>query len=298
MFQLPVALAQNLGTILVCRFIAGFAGSVPLTVTGGTVGDVFRQDDSGFAVTLFAFAGTAGPAFGPFICGWIAMYKGWRWIFWVNFIVWMSVWLATLLTLKETKASILIQRRAAKARKVTNNCKFYAQEEIETKQSGYLRTFANGIKNPFSMLFTEAIVVCMAIYNGYVYALLYLYFEAYPLVFRDRHGFSEGQLGLAYLPIIIGAALASVAHYWQNKYYLRRKKLNGDKPVPEARLAWALFGGPIFALSLFWFAFTTYGSVHWAAPLMAGVPFGFGTMVIYVSHVRRMCKEQGNSKWC
>lgn len=282
MFQLPVALAQNIGTILVGRFIAGFAGSVPLTVTGGSVGDVFRQDDSGFAVTLFALAGTAGPAFGPFVCGWIAQFKGWRWIFWVNFIVWMAVWLGTLLLLKESKESILIQRRAAKVRKVTDNCRYYAKEEAESKEVGYTKTFLLGIKLPIVMLFTEAIVFCMAIYNGYVYGLLYLYFEAYPLVFTDRHGFSEGQLGLAYLPIIVGTFLAAIAHYWQNKFYLRRKKQNYDRPVPEARLAWALFGGPIFALSLFWFAFTTYASVHWAAPLMAGLPFGFGIMIIYV----------------
>lgn len=124
-----------------------------------------------------------------------------------------------------------------------------------------------------------------ALYNGYIYGLLYLYFEAYPLVFSDRHGFNEGQLGLAYIPIVIGTMCAFVAHHWQNKFYLRKKRENGGRTVPEARLAWALFGGPIFALALFWFAFTTYPQVPWPAPLMSGLPFGFGTMVIYMAAV-------------
>ncbi|CAO1612711.1 unnamed protein product [Parajaminaea phylloscopi] len=282
-FQLPVALAHNIGTILVCRFIAGFAGSVPLTVTGGTVGDVFAKDDSGFAVALFALAGTAGPALGPVASGWIALRKGWRWIFWVNLIVWMAVWAGTLLTLRETKADILIQRRAQRKRKETGDSRYHAR--IEKERPGYAEIFFAGITKPFKLLFTEAIVIAMATYNGYVYALLYTYFEAFPLVFRDRHGFNEGELGLAYLPIIAGTLLAFGGHHWQNRLYLGRKAANGGKPVPEARLAWALIGGPIFALSLFWFAFTTYRSVHWAAPLFSGVPFGLGTMIIYMAAV-------------
>ncbi|CAO1621145.1 unnamed protein product [Sympodiomycopsis kandeliae] len=284
-FQLPVALATNIGTVLASRFIAGFAGSVPLTVTSGSVGDVFRKDDSGFAVTLFAFCGTAGPAFGPLVSGWITLHKGWRWIFWVNFIVWMAVWAGTLVVLKESKESVLIQRKAQRIRKETKQDQWYAQEEVESRQAGYLSVFTQGLLKPMKLLVTEATIICMAIYNGYVYGLLYLYFEAYPLVFQDRHGFNSGQLGLAYIPIIIGTMIASVAHYWQNAFYLRRKKANNGIPVPEARLAWALFGGPIFAISLFWFAFTTYPNVHWAAPMLAGLPFGIGVMIIYMSAV-------------
>lgn len=285
---------------------------MPLTVTGGTVGDVFAKDDSGTAVGLFALAGTAGPALGPVVSGWIALKKGWRWIFWVNFIVWMVVWLGTLLTLRETKADILIQRRAQQKRKETGDERYYA--EIEKQRRGFFETFASGITKPIKLLCTEAVIICMvsryevrsrppkasklmsmpclftlthlqSLYNGYIYGLLYLYFEAYPLVFVERHGFNEGELGLAYIPIIIGTVLAFLAHRWQDAFYLKRKKANGDKPVPEARLAWALFGGPIFAASLFWFAFTTYGFVPWEAPLFAGIPFGFGLMIIYMAAV-------------
>lgn len=138
-----------------------------------------------------------------------------------------------------------------------------------------LRTYALSIATPFHT---------QALYNGYVYGLLYLYFEAYPLVFQGRHGFNAGELGLAYIPIIIGTVLAFAAHAWQDRFYRHRKAQNGGQPVPEARLAWAFVGGPAFAAGLFWFAFTTYGSVSYWAPLLAGIPFGFGILIIYVSH--------------
>lgn len=40
-FQLPIALAPNIGTILVCRFIGGFVGGAPLTNTGGSISDLW-----------------------------------------------------------------------------------------------------------------------------------------------------------------------------------------------------------------------------------------------------------------
>ena len=36
-FQIPLALAPNIGTVIVCRLIQGFGGSAPLTNTGGYV---------------------------------------------------------------------------------------------------------------------------------------------------------------------------------------------------------------------------------------------------------------------
>lgn len=156
---MPTALAPNIGTVLVSRFISGFAGSVPLTVTGGTVGDVFEPDASGLPMALFALAGTAGPAAGPVVCGWIALKKGWRWIFWVNFIVWMGVWVLTVATLKETRADVLIQRRAAETRKKLGDSRYYAAAE-KTRDT-YWVTFIDGIRRPLQLLATEAIVVLM-----------------------------------------------------------------------------------------------------------------------------------------
>ena len=41
---IPCGLAQNIQTMLVARFINGFAGSAFLSVAGGTVGDLFVKE--------------------------------------------------------------------------------------------------------------------------------------------------------------------------------------------------------------------------------------------------------------
>jgi hypothetical protein len=46
--------------------------------------------------------------------------------------------------------------------------------------------------------------------------------------------------------------------------------------VPEDHLAKGLYGAIICPFALFWFAFTTYTSVHWVVPIIASIPFGFG----------------------
>lgn len=86
-FQLPQALATNIETILICRFISGFAGSTPLANTGGVVHDLFGRDEGGYAVAIYALSSTDGPPFGNVSMGYIAQYKGWRWLFWVFLIV-------------------------------------------------------------------------------------------------------------------------------------------------------------------------------------------------------------------
>jgi MFS family permease len=38
-FQIPVAVAQNLETIFICRFLGGFAASAPLGIVGGLLAE-------------------------------------------------------------------------------------------------------------------------------------------------------------------------------------------------------------------------------------------------------------------
>ena len=83
-------------------------------------------------------------------------------------------------------------------------------------------------------LFTEPIVLLLAIYIAIAYATLYAFFAAYPIVFQQRRGFSEGEGGLAFLGIgvgnLIGLSLAPI----QNRLYWRAMDRNGGRTVPEA----------------------------------------------------------------
>jgi len=48
-FQIPVAVAQNIETILICRFFQGLAGCAPLAIVGGALADIWNPVDRGVA---------------------------------------------------------------------------------------------------------------------------------------------------------------------------------------------------------------------------------------------------------
>lgn len=56
LFQIPVATAENVQTVLVCRFLSGLFGSSPLSVVGGALVDFWPPVERGIAMSIFAGA--------------------------------------------------------------------------------------------------------------------------------------------------------------------------------------------------------------------------------------------------
>lgn len=74
---IPCAVAKNVGTELVARFIDGFAGSAFLSVAGGTVGDMFVRNELQAPMMIFTASPFIGPPVGPIIAGFINQYTSW-----------------------------------------------------------------------------------------------------------------------------------------------------------------------------------------------------------------------------
>lgn len=104
----------------------------------------------------------------------------------------------------------------------------------------------------------------MALYNGFLYGLSYLFNTAFGLVF-GAHGFNTFEVGLAFLGIAIGILIGTVTNIFAENFYQRKSDAVG-KPVPEARLAVGMIASITLPISLFWFAWTSFSSVHWIVP--------------------------------
>lgn len=63
-FQIPVAVAQNLQTIMICRFLMGVFGCSPLAVVGGAMADFWNPIDRAVAIAMFSAATFVGPVLG------------------------------------------------------------------------------------------------------------------------------------------------------------------------------------------------------------------------------------------
>ncbi|GFF48771.1 uncharacterized transporter C794.04c [Aspergillus lentulus] len=288
-FQLPLALAPNIGTIIVCRFLAGCAGGAPLTNTGGSISDLWERNSSGGPMAVYGLSSTFGPPTALVMSGYIGLNAGWRWIFWVLMAITGGFWLLLIVTIPETRHSIILQRKAARVRKQM------AQENLASASTtvdlhaharkGLHTLFAITLTRPFRFLFTEPITLCSAIYNGFLYGLVYLFNEAFPLVFGPGtgHGFNTGQQGLSFLGMAIGPIVAFCLYPLQEQYYLRRVAANGGKGEPEARMWMARWGAGLIPISLFWFGWTSYRSVHWIVPIIASSFFGAGIYIVILS---------------
>lgn len=259
-FQLPLALAPNIGTIIVCRFIAGLGGSAPLTNTGGTISDLFERNLSGNAMRIYGVSSTFGPPFALMISGYIAEDLGFRDLFWTFMGITGGFWIVMLLTLPETRHSTVLERKAQRVRKTLTKegygnatiLKHISDSHSKGEKRSVHALFATNLTRPIRFLFTEPITLGAAAYNGFIYGIVYLFNESVPLVFGDNHGFSVGQQGLAFTGIAVGVLVAAAFHPLQERYYLRKVAENGGKGVPEARMYQARFGAFLLPISFFW----------------------------------------------
>ena len=58
-------MARNIQTLLISRFLDGFAGSAFLSVAGGTVGDLFPRHRLAFPMMIYTASPFVGPELGP-----------------------------------------------------------------------------------------------------------------------------------------------------------------------------------------------------------------------------------------
>lgn len=107
-FQLPAALAPNIGTLIVFRFLQGFGGTAPGSNTGGTIHDLWIRDESGPALSSYAISTVTSPGLTLVATGYLIQNKGWRWVFWVMMAVFGAFLLLIILTIPETRHSVCI----------------------------------------------------------------------------------------------------------------------------------------------------------------------------------------------
>ncbi|KAK9362980.1 major facilitator superfamily domain-containing protein [Lipomyces starkeyi] len=171
---------------ILLSFLEGLSATCPIAVSGGVFADIYSDPiKRGRAVALFCGSTIMGSLSGPFIAGYVSTsYLGWRWVFWLTAIFSGVTLVCTSLVLPETFRPILMMRRAQKLRKEGHNV--VAAYELEDKD--------------LKMLFKEIIVATICLYVGFTYGLLYMFFQAYPVIFQQERGMSPGKGSLMLLP--------------------------------------------------------------------------------------------------
>ncbi|KAF5639070.1 hypothetical protein F52700_4239 [Fusarium sp. NRRL 52700] len=281
-FNAACAGAPNAASLLIFRFLAGAFGSSPLTNAGGAIADMFPPHQRGLAMTLFVAGPCLGPVLGPITGGFLGENASWRWVMGFLAIFAGVTWIAGTILIPETYAPTLLRRRAAKLSNMTGKV-YISSIELKQGKVSLRNAISTSLLRPWILLFREPIVLLLSVYMAIIYGTLYLFFAAFPVVFEQARGWSQGIEGLAFLGIAVGMAAGLIYTVPDNKrYVLLDQKHHGFAP-PEARLPPAIVGSFAIPVGLFWFAWTNYPSIHWIVSIMAGAPFGFGMVLVFLS---------------
>ena len=285
-FTIACAVSDSLPMLIVFRFLAGCAGSTPITLGGATIGDVFPVDKRGAAMALWGMGPLLGPVLGPIIGGYLAAAKGWRWIFWLQSIVSGFLFLLGLLLLKETYAVAILEQKAKSLRKSTGNEEFRSALHDGLTPRQRIR---NAVLRPARMFFTQPIVLILSVYVAFLFGCLYLFVTTFPSVFIEQYGFSTGNTGLTYLGLGVGMFFGiAVAGRGSDVLYKRLVSRNGGNEEPEYRLPPLVVSAPLVAIAFFWYGWSAESKTHWIVPILGTVIFGMGMMPGFVSFPSRL----------
>lgn len=269
---------KNMASLLVFRLLAGIFGASPLTNAGGVIADLFPPSQRGLASSIFATAPFMGPVIGPIIGGFVTITVGWRWVQGICCIFVGVVWIVGIIFLPETYTPVLLQRIAKRLSRETGNV-YITILEKNTGGIQLSEVFAKTLKRPWVLLFWEPIVLIASIYMSILYGTLYMFLAAFPIVYTEERGWNAGIGSLAFLGLAVGMLLGLLYTIIDGKRY---NKL-GDKATPESRLPPARVGAIALPIGMFAFAWTNSPSIHWSASIILAAPFGFGTVLVFIS---------------
>jgi MFS family permease len=297
-FTAIAGVSNNITQLIINRFLAAICGSGTLAVgagelnsipftskmitnhISGTIADLWSPAANGRAAVFYILSPFLGPALGPLTGAYIiSQYdNNWRWSMWVIIIIAAPMILLSLLMQETSKHRILTLRKAAAGEKLIHQSGDTAR---------IIRSLRVAIMRPLDMMVREPAVAFLSIYTGFAFAMMFSFFGSYSYVYQTVYHFNEKEVGLTFLGILVGF-LSAVASFGAFDATLYKKAVaeaatRGKRPAPEHRLYAAMLGSIMLPIGLWWFAWTPRESVHWIVPVLAGVPFGWGTLAIFLS---------------
>ncbi|KAJ7782471.1 MFS general substrate transporter [Mycena maculata] len=278
---LPVVFAPNLGVLLAFRFLLGTCGASFLSVAGGSVADMFAGPTVGTPMAVYTMSPFLGPAFGPLIGGFINQNLYWRWTYRIIIIWTFAELVAIFLFIPESYAPVLLQRKARRLRKDTGDQTYWAP--LDRRDTSFGRSLLLSCYVPFKLLIFDRMALLLDTWTALLLGILYLMFQAFPIIFEDGHHFNVQSTGSAFMGIALGMAIGLATQPFWNRLSAREAATHGGKAPPETLLVRGQVGGVLVPLSLYWFAFTTYPRVHWIVPIIASIPFGTGAYFVFTA---------------
>ncbi|KAH8890006.1 MFS general substrate transporter [Thozetella sp. PMI_491] len=302
--QLGSALTASFAGLLATRALAGLSCSVFSTVVGGVISDIYVTRDRNTAMAIFSGAALCGTGLGPLVSGVMVEHLSWRWIYYLQTITCGLVVAALFLFFPETRGSVILSQRAralnawcdrveassiapsaetktdASARKQHPRVRWKVEaDEQRATLAVLLRT---SLTRPIQLLVSESVVFWFSLWMGFAWSILYLTFEAVPLIFAEAYGFSPQAAGLCFLAVSIASILAAMAAIVQ-EHISPRVLPSRLRNQPEARLFFTCVQSLFLPVGLFWLGATARPAVPWIVPTLSLGCLTLGIFSVYLA---------------
>lgn len=157
------------------------------------------------------------------------------------------------MAMKESRPSTIIRREIRTiARSSGFDGLFYESIDYVPSFGAFCET---SLLLPMRLFCTEPIVFLTSIMAATVCAIIYVFPEAFPVVFADAYGFTPRQCSLVNLAIPVGVVFTFLPRLYDIKVSNHCKR-NNIVAQPEDKIFGFLVAAPILAIAFWWFGVT------------------------------------------
>ena len=160
-FVIPQAVAQNYATLLVSRFISGSFGSVVQNGVANVIGDLWEEEENSLPCTLFIYSYLMGFTLAPVIGAAIISYLSWRWIFYIQLILYGVLLPLSYFLIAETRGNIILLSRAKRLSKSLGYTPMLTHHTQET----FVRALYASTVRPLWMFTTEPVLFFFTLWS-------------------------------------------------------------------------------------------------------------------------------------
>ena len=283
LIQIPIALATNIETVLIFRFLSGVFGSPPQATGGASFSDIYLPRRRSYAVGLWELSGWAAPTLGPLVGGLAVTNGGWRWTIWLLMSINCVMFLIIFCFLPETSASNILYRRAKRLHSFTKASPSKEVSGEKLPRQTLVSVFHRTMIRPFLLCFCEPICFLLNAYTALATGIFFGWFESLSVVLIHVYKLDLVRIGFSFMGLLVGATVSYLIFILWFRCSESKKFDGHGNRSPEERFIPLMAGCSFLPLSLFVFGWTAREDVPCLVPIVGSGMFSLGSFTLFVS---------------
>ncbi|KAJ9605949.1 hypothetical protein H2200_009798 [Cladophialophora chaetospira] len=263
-WNLACGFANDKGFLIAARLMAGFGAGAIYVLAGGVLGDIWRPEQRGTSLGLYAFVPLLGAAVGPIIGGVVAQNTTWRWIFWGTSIVQVVTVIGSIIVFKETYAPVILRGKAQKLRKKTGELRYMSSIEKLNSDRTAMWILRRSLSRPIRLLLFHPIVQIQTCLSAFNYGILYLVLTTYSTIWTAKYQQTADISGLHYIALCLGEIIGAVfGGPLMDLTYRRLRARNQGSTYPEFRAPILLPATALSVIGFLWYGWSAQSRAFW-----------------------------------